>query len=368
MDWIELERWICGEDAMSALGLKSVFFAPRRFCRMSPADLRLYRALSRLNWCVIAGFLLGAFATVSVSRLKFSGDLVPLPVVVFVGFGLLSLFYTYVRKDAFVSVLSNTIALAAAANFAGGMFSYTTQFWGASFPFRDASFAGFDSALGVDWVAWFGWLNAHPMLANVLRDAYVSLPFQILFLSIAQFVYSWEIRVQRLILAILLSGVITFSVAAVAPALGAYHFFSGQLTIHDISFSPVVADGHVADVLNLRGLSPVLPIEGYQGIITFPSFHTVLGILFVWTAWPSLLMRWAALAVNGLLILATPLNGAHYGVDVIAGAGVAFLGIWVTNRVSWRLESSQRARSGAVSQFAAAGPTKPALASPTPDY
>jgi PAP2 superfamily len=355
---------------MSALGLKSVFFSRRRFCRMSPADLRLYGALSRLNWCVIAGFLLGAFATVSVSRLKISGDLVPLPVVVFVGFGLLSVFYTCIRKDAFVSVLSNTIALAAAANFAGGMFSYTTQFWGASLPLRDASFAEFDSALGVDWVAWFGWLNAHPFLANVLRNAYMSLPFQILFLSIAQFVYSFEIRVQRLILAILLCGVITFAVAAVVPALNAYYYFDSYLTAHDdVTLSRAISDSQVAAILNLRGLRPVIPIDNYQGIITFPSFHTVLGILFVWTAWPSRLMRWAALAVNGLLILATPLNGAHYGVDVIAGTGVACLGIWVTNRVSGRIESSQqRARSGAVSQFAAAGPTEPGFAGPTPDY
>jgi hypothetical protein len=145
--------------------------------------------------------------------------------VVIVGSGLLSLFYTYVRRDAFVAVLSNTIALAAAVNFAAGLLSYTTQFWGASIPLRDASFAEFDSVLGFDWVGWFSWLNARPLLATILRAAYVSLPFQILFLSIAQFVFSWELRVQRLFLATLLAGIITLAVAAVLPALGAYPHF-----------------------------------------------------------------------------------------------------------------------------------------------
>lgn len=349
---------------MSTRSLNSLFFTPRKLCRMSLDDLRLYGALSRLNWTLIAAFCLAAGATVSVTRLSLSGNLIPLPVVVIVGSGLISLFYTYVRRDAFVAVLSNTIALAAAANFAAGLLSYTTQFWGASITLRDASFAEFDSVLGFDWVGWFSWLNARPLLATILRAAYVSLPFQILFLSIAQFVFSWELRVQRLFLATLLAGIITFAVAAVLPALGAYPHFESLLDLAKVRIFPVVTNAHVADLLNLRGSRPIIPIDDYQGIITFPSFHTVLGILFVWAAWPNFAMRWAAISVNGLLIIATPVFGAHYGADVIAGAGVAFVGIWAASYISRQIAYSQQGPASSTPRFAEAGVTERILNNP----
>jgi PAP2 superfamily len=308
-------------------------------------------------------FCLAACATVSVTRLKLSGKLIPLPVVVIVGSGILSLFYTYVRRDAFVAVLSNTIALAA-ANFAVGLLSYTTQFWGASIPLRDGSFAEFDSALGFDWVASLVWLNSRPLLATVLRDAYLSLPFQILFLWIAQFVYSWELRVQRLFLATLLAAVITFAVAAVLPAFGAYHHFETLLDFDKVKIFLVVTNARLADLLNLRGSRPAIPIDDYQGIITFPSVHTVLGILFVWAAWPSLVMRWATIPVNGLLIKATPTFGAHYGADVIAGAGVAFVGIWAASSISRQIANSQQGISSSTPRFYEAGLTERIFSNP----
>jgi PAP2 superfamily len=343
---------------MSRRSLNSLFFTPRKLCRMSLDDLRLYGALSRLNWTLIAAFCLAAGVTVSVTRLRLSGNLIPLPLVVIVGSGLLSLFYTYVRRDAFVAVLSNTIALAAAANFAAGLLSYTTQFWGASIPLRDANFAEFDSVLGFDWVAWFSWLNARPLLATILRAAYVSLPFQILFLSIAQFVFSWELRVQRLFLATLLAGIMTFTVAAIIPAIGAYPYLYGHINAVGARFLPLEADYYVSDIMKLRGPSPTIPLADYQGIITFPSFHTVLGVLFIWVSWPSRGMRTAAILVNGLMILSTPSVGGHYVVDVIAGAGVAFVGIWATSYISRQIAYSQQGSESSTPRFAQAGLTK----------
>jgi PAP2 superfamily len=328
------------------------------FVAMSPRERHIYATLSRWNWGIAAILLLAVFLTASASRLKLSDDVVPLLPVIVAAFGLLSLFYAYIRKDAFVFILSNTIALVAAQNYVWALFSYTAQFWGASLPLHDELFARLDAALGADWVTWFVWLNNHPLLAIVLRHAYTSAGIQTLILVfIAQFVFSWEIRLQRALLAAQVSAVVTLVVAAAVPALGAYHHFEGRLNtlIQHRQFSPEVTDVHVAYVLNLRGHAPELRLDHVYGIITFPSFHTVLAILFIWAVWPNRPMRWVALAVNGLMILAAPLFGAHYLVDVFAGGCVAIVAIGVSNSVTRHVEKTQPSPTSVLPASAVAG-------------
>ena len=57
-----------------------------------------------------------------------------------------------------------------------------------------------------------------------------------------------------------------------------------------------------------------------QGIVTFPSYHTVLAILFVYTHRG---LRWTfppVAVLNGLMLAAIPSVGGHYVVDMIGGA------------------------------------------------
>ena len=64
------------------------------------------------------------------------------------------------------------------------------------------------------------------------------------------------------------------------------------------------ADYYVADIMKLERLqSYYSPSTDYQGIITFPSFHTVLGILFIWVSWPNFeVYEQQLFSVNGLMI------------------------------------------------------------------
>lgn len=70
-----------------------------------------------------------------------------------------------------------------------------------------------------------------------------------------------------------------------------------------------------------------------EGLISFPSFHTANGILFVWALWPFRLLGLPMLVLNFLLIACTPLAGARYVVDLIGGAAVAFAAIFATSRL-----------------------------------
>jgi membrane-associated phospholipid phosphatase len=62
-----------------------------------------------------------------------------------------------------------------------------------------------------------------------------------------------------------------------------------------------------------------------EGIITFPSFHAALGIIFIAGLWPIPVLRWIGLIVNVLMIAATPVEGGHYFIDVLAGVVIALL-------------------------------------------
>ena len=50
-------------------------------------------------------------------------------------------------------------------------------------------------------------------------------------------------------------------------------------------------------------------------------------MLAVWALWSVLWLRPVALVANAGMLLATPLVGGHYFVDVFAGAGLAVLAI-----------------------------------------
>ena len=79
-------------------------------------------------------------------------------------------------------------------------------------------------------------------------------------------------------------------------------------------------------------LGPVR-LDDLDGLITFPSFHATAVLLFTWAVWPLGRLRWAALALNLLVIATVPIDGAHYFVDVLGGAGVTALSLVTARRL-----------------------------------
>ena len=61
-----------------------------------------------------------------------------------------------------------------------------------------------------------------------------------------------------------------------------------------------------------------------------------MGGLYIWAFWSVRAARFPALLVNALLIAATPIDGGHYFVDVIAGLVVAALAICAARALGGR--------------------------------
>jgi len=63
-----------------------------------------------------------------------------------------------------------------------------------------------------------------------------------------------------------------------------------------------------------------------SGLVSFPSYHTMAAVLFTWAVWKTP-VRWPLAALNCAMVMATPVIGAHYFIDLIGGVGVAVVAI-----------------------------------------
>jgi hypothetical protein len=133
-------------------------------------------------------------------------------------------------------------------------------------------------------------------------------------------------RLERFLLAFGLAAACTISISAFVPALSPLVFY-GIIPADYPNITLAVALEFVSQTAALReGSLRLVDLGGAQGLVTFPSFHTACGVLLL-RFWGVPYVPWAGLLMNALLIVAVPIEGSHYLVDVPAGA-VAAVAAW----------------------------------------
>ncbi len=232
-------------------------------------------------------------------------------------------FYSAVRRDLWAaSALTGTAQIAAFAAI-GAPLSYLAASIDQSL--WDATFVRWDNQLGFDWTGWLATMNAHPKLHLVFAFAYASFAAQTTVLVVALALTGHVMRMRIFILAFVLTTLITIAVSAAMPAQGAWGHL--QLSAQDYpAITPLTRDLHLAVFHGLRdGSFRSLMAEGAEGIITFPSLHAALGLMFILAMWPVPYLRWIALSLNVIMIASTPVDGGHYFIDALAGLGIAMV-------------------------------------------
>lgn len=192
----------------------------------------------------------------------------------------------------------------------------------AGFPLYDAMFDAWDRALHFDWVPMMQFIAAHPKLQLVLHFAYASFALQSVTTIMALGIAGQLDRLAGFVGAFIATTLVTIAVSAIYPAAGPWVFLDVQ---------PAAANGFLPTsstswpmFLGLRD-GTVHTVTGLnaEGIITFPSLHAALGVLFPLALWRTPVVRWCVFGLNGLMLVATPAYGSHYVVDVIAGVIIA---------------------------------------------
>jgi membrane-associated phospholipid phosphatase len=284
------------------------------------------RRLDVLVWLVVA-----AVASLVLMAMPFAGFRLAPKSFIVPGAGLTVLmlgawFYRGRRReDRFSSALEGTAQIAAFTAMAAPL-SYIAA--SMNFPLHDRLFDTMDRALGFDWPALLAWMNAHPGIHVFFDAAYCSFMPQATVTVLALAFTARLVRLRVFLLAFMLSAIVTIVISAVLPAEGVWGFY--KLSSVDYpAIVPVTRELHLPIFHGLRdGTFRTLMASGSEGIISFPSLHAALGVIFILALWPVSYLRWVGLAVNLLMIGATPVDGGHYFSDVIAGIAIALV-CWI---------------------------------------
>jgi hypothetical protein len=276
-------------------------------------------------WITIGGIAMAdlGFALLGPFELDWRSFLIPAVVTALLAAG--GWFYRSVRRDqrlgAILSSTAHIIGFAAV----GAPLSYIAAT--AGFPLRDAALEAIDRHLGIDWAQLMTFVALRPGLRLVLSLAYSSFALQTLTTVLVLGGAGQLTRLSTFITAFVATTLVIIAISAVCPAAGPWLFLeiqpasvNGFLPLSSSSW-PVflgLRDGALHTVYGIRS----------EGIITFPSLHAALGVLFPAALWRVKGVRWLALGLNILLLIATPAYGSHYVVDVIAGILIAAV-CWV---------------------------------------
>ena len=208
----------------------------------------------------------------------------------------------------------------------------------------DERLAHIDRLLGFDWPAMMTAMAAHPLLNEIFKLAYNSVLPQI---ALALVLLGWTkqgVAIYRLCLATAFGALLVIAIWTFFPSFGAVAVYSLPDTV--AAHLDVALDGHYGQELTrmlAQGPGFISPAN-MKGLVGFPSYHVVLALLVSWSMRRIKFWRWVLLALNIVVVIATPIQGGHHWIDVFAGFPVAALVVLAADYVCRIFARSARAR------------------------
>lgn len=277
------------------------------------------------TWPLIAAIVVVTGLWMAAAGLSLHWFSAVLPVLTCLGLELLSAFYRLRRPDLRLAATLTALAQLIAFTGAAAPLSYAVA--GTGGPLWDATLLSWDRTLGLDWRAYLAFVDARPTLGLVYTIAYQSIMAQMVVIVVVLGFTGRLLAVRDFVLAFVIAGLAVILISGLMPAMAMFVHLG--LQPQDFPhLNPAAAFVHVGALTGLRdGTLRLIALDQLEGIITFPSFHSALGVIFIHALWSVRWLRWPALTLNGLLIAATPIDGGHYFVDVFAGGAIAFLAL-----------------------------------------
>ena len=201
-------------------------------------------------------------------------------------------------------------------------------------PLMDEALYQVDLALGYERESFIRFVDARPVLAGFLGQAYTSFSLQLLAVPMLLVLMGYGRTAVRFLAAFSVACLLASLIAIWFPAYGAFaHLGIGQETLQNIN----IHYGYffVQQFDAVRG-DPAFLLNGQDmsGILTFPSVHASTAALLAWAAWPSRVLRWPLLILNAGMAVSALTHGSHYLIDVVASVPVVLLAIWAAPRIT----------------------------------
>jgi membrane-associated phospholipid phosphatase len=272
------------------------------------------------------------------------------------GYAAATLFYRNIRVDERLSQVLVTVAQLLLILLFGLLCSYAAAV--TAMPYRDAQLLAIDQWLGFDRASYLRLFTDSAWKIRVSNAVYLSMLPQLALVPLCLFVTNRMEHLQRFVAAYGIALMATVAIFILVPAVGAFVYF--DLTPAQYAALPldVYTPARTLDALRSGGLR-MIRLDNLEGLIAFPSFHTAAAMLYAWALWPIRSIRWPIAALNLAIISTTPVCGAHYAIDVIAGAAVALGAIAASSLLRRSQAETARAGLGLKSSYASIQSTVP---------
>jgi membrane-associated phospholipid phosphatase len=193
-----------------------------------------------------------------------------------------------------------------------------------NYPLATHSFIAIDSAFGFHWLDTYRWVQARPWLHTVLDFAYTSGGWQLFAMPIILAMTRNSQDYAEFVAQFMLSATLVILIAIPFPAESAYVHFG----IHDPGTASTVSDFALFRNDPARAFNLSLA----QGLVSFPSLHTILALCFVYTLRHVRIVFPVAIVLNVVMIASTLTQGGHYLADVLSGLVTGVLVIWAVRK------------------------------------
>jgi len=245
-------------------------------------------------------------------------------------------FYEHYRKDAKLAAMLTGTAFLLGMSAAFSVMNYLLLTVAGHR--IDAELAAVDRAMGVDWPAMMAFVAHYPAANVALKVIYLSVLPQVAVLVVAQGLIGKPERIYALCLAVSAGAAISIFTWTLMPAFGAFSVYD----VSNLHMSLALDTNYARELTNLLAHGPgrISPTDA-KGLIGFPSYHGTLALLVAWYARDLKVIRWFALGINAVVIAATPIQGGHHLVDVLAGFGGAALAVGFANLVMGAVSRSR---------------------------
>ncbi len=203
-----------------------------------------------------------------------------------------------------------------------------------AYPLQDSFYRHADIWLHFDLRAVTLMLQSSSLVWRALNADYFSLLFQISVTVLWLAHTRTRGRNAAFLAGAIMSFLVCCIISGILPAIGPSQVENPSLT------GP---PSYVTDILAMRSGLPVSKtVEGLEGIICFPSYHSVLAVLIIWSH-RRLATFWPMMVINLAMLVSVPSVGNHYLTDLLGGfAAVCASIVTVGYCHAWRSGRTQQ--------------------------
>jgi len=201
------------------------------------------------------------------------------------------------------------------------------------FPRIDDQLVAFDRWLGFDWQAFYGAVTSRYVLGILFSALYFAALPVIAFAVIGLSAMERTDRASELILAAMIGALIAIAISAVLPSSGGLAYFRPEES--GLVHRPIVDLAYKQAFFDLRdGAATAFSLDGIKGLIAFPSYHATLNVIVLLAFRGMPKVFWPLFGLTIGMLATAPVEGGHHLADVVSGAVLAVVSVWLA--VLWR--------------------------------